>query len=207
MEVKITNITENGTGDHEGVVTGRVGVLDEAPPDQHRATTVRCKSSNISILNQNLGDGKLLNVSKCNHTVCKLCPKLLPTNFFTSTVTHRVYPSKNDNCKSSNVIYLITCSTCNLQYVGETAQQLNFRFAKHRLNMQGQLKGECQKRIKDNFSEGNCKDSNFTVQIIHNLEGNGRTDKKSIDLGVASVRRKIEAEWILRLRTRFPYMV
>ena len=31
-------------------------------------------------------------------------------------------------CHSANVSYIITCSRCSLQYVGETGQKINERF-------------------------------------------------------------------------------
>ena len=40
------------------------------------------------------------------------------------------YPA---TCNSANVIYLPVFPTCHLQYIGETAQQLNARFGKHRV--------------------------------------------------------------------------
>ena len=35
------------------------------------------------------------------------------------------------NCQSRNVIYVLTCGTHNVQYVGETQQTLNARFRLH----------------------------------------------------------------------------
>ena len=57
-----------------------------------------------------------------------------PTDEIVSSVTQRTYPCTNYErsyvtCSSSNTIYLITCSNCFMQFVGETAQQLNIRFA------------------------------------------------------------------------------
>ena len=35
-------------------------------------------------------------------------------------------------CQSSNVVYIITCTKCNLQYVGETDRTLKERFSEHK---------------------------------------------------------------------------
>ena len=36
------------------------------------------------------------------------------------------------NCSTKNVIYMIQCNRCNLQYIGETKRQLRQRFNEHR---------------------------------------------------------------------------
>ena len=61
------------------------------------------------------------------------------------------------------------------------------------------------KRWSEHFSKGSCKDAGYTVQIIENWIGNGRTNRNSIDLGLATLRRKRESEWILKLRTLYPF--
>ena len=38
----------------------------------------------------------------------------------------------NANCKTENIIYLLECAICALQYIGETKQQLSKRLNGHR---------------------------------------------------------------------------
>ena len=49
-------------------------------------------------------------------------------NSFTSNVTNRKYdvvtPNNKMDCSTKNVIYLISCKKCGIQYVGETSQML-----------------------------------------------------------------------------------
>ena len=92
-----------------------------------------------------------------------------------------------------------------IEYVGETAQQLNVRFAKHRDCMKGRINSSSCKRLADHFSTGLCKGQGYTVQISENWGGNGRTDRGAIDLGLAVLRRKRETEWMLKLRTLYLY--
>ena len=142
---------------------------------------------------------------------CKLSLSFEPSDKITSTVTYQIYPCVNHEgnqlatCNTSNVVYLITCNTCHLQYVGETAQNLNLRFAKHRRCMNGNVNSKSCKHLSDHFSKGLCKNSNYTVQSIENVSGNGRTARGALDPGVVVVRRKTESEWMLKLRTVFPY--
>ena len=55
---------------------------------------------------------------------------------FTSNVTGRCYnvtcAGKNMNCGTKNIIHLISCRKCAVQYVGETSQTLRNRFNNHR---------------------------------------------------------------------------
>ena len=92
-----------------------------------------------------------------------------------------------------------------MQYVGQTAQQLNIRFATHKASMSRKLKSNSCKWLAEHFSTGICKNAKYSVQIIEKWQGSGRTSHGAIDLGEAILRRKRETEWILKLRTVYPY--
>ena len=148
--------------------------------------------------------------SKCDFSRCQLKSHFLPTDDFKSSCTTRKYKCviprgcHKITCHSSNVIYLLTCSTCGLQYVGETAQQLNARFNGHRLGMKNPKKYGTCKILSNHFDKGVCKDSDYTVQVIEKLEGSGRTERHSIDPKITSKRRKREDFWMKTLRTVYP---
>ena len=60
-------------------------------------------------------------------------PKLLSqTQIAKSSSGASVKLKRQTNCKSANVIYLITCTQCGKQYVGETKRALNERMNGHR---------------------------------------------------------------------------
>lgn len=74
--------------------------------------------------------------SKCNSKTCKACKHITVTKTYTSTHTRRQYNiARSYNCKSTNIVYLITCSLCKKQYVGETQRKLSERLADHRSNI------------------------------------------------------------------------
>ena len=50
--------------------------------------------------------------------------------FFTTNEARKITDSLS--CHSKNLIYLIECKKCHLQYIGETKRQLNERFGEHR---------------------------------------------------------------------------
>ncbi|CAG0904924.1 unnamed protein product [Darwinula stevensoni] len=47
-------------------------------------------------------------------------------------VEHKVVAVEDGNCKSSNVIYCITCNICGHQYIGMTKDTLSIRMSQHR---------------------------------------------------------------------------
>ena len=59
----------------------------------------------------------------CNHKRCLCCVNMYNSPYFSSCVTKRSYKINNKdtqlNCCSMNIIYLITCNNCKIQYVGE----------------------------------------------------------------------------------------
>ena len=75
-------------------------------------------------------------VSRCNKPRCKTCKHLREGDKFTSNVTGKAYNVQSNNpvmtCDTKNVIYVISCRKCGIQYVGETSQMLRQRMNNHR---------------------------------------------------------------------------
>ena len=88
------------------------------------------------------------------------------------------------NCHSANLIYLITCNTCQLQYVGECCSMINKRFSTHRAFMKGKEYTSSCKRLGEHFSSSVCKDSEYTVQVLEKMRGNGRMADDEVDCQV-----------------------
>ena len=56
----------------------------------------------------------------CWQPRCLICPNMNTSQVICNKCNHS-YPIRgNFQCKSSNVIYVMTCNVCNIQYVGET---------------------------------------------------------------------------------------
>ena len=117
------------------------------------------------------------------------------TDTFSSSVTNRSYNVSDYNsftlsCFSENLIYLIKCSNCNIQYVGETSKQLNHRMNGHRSSF-----GKKDLLIAKHFSgEDNCNITHFTVKPIELIQNESNT-----------YRKERESFWIKELRTVVPY--
>lgn len=103
--------------------------------------------------------------------------KIIPVKNMLSTTTNRLHKitvpagSTYVNDRFSNVVYLITCDKCKLQYIGETSQDLNKRINWH---------NSCFKNPSANFfcnisnvyiSKDYCKDLQLVLISLKNLTG------------------------------------
>ena len=204
----------NGTIGHvaDSVLLGRDSTRD---PDRYRANSIHDSNNNNSNNNvdgfNNLGDGSLSHIFRCGSKRCQFQNKFVPVNNILSTTTNRLYKcivpagSTYVNDHSSNVVYLITCNKCKLQYVGETSQNLNKRFNWHNSCFRNPTAYSFCKILNTHFSKGYCKDSSYTVNIIEKLEGTGRTERNTMDFAAKPLRKARETYWMHELRTIFPY--
>ena len=70
--------------------------------------------------------------NQCNNPRCRYCPLLDKSGQIICHVTGRSYKAKKlYTCKSSNLVYCITCKTCGMQYVGQTKRKLMECFQGH----------------------------------------------------------------------------
>ena len=103
-------------------------------------------------------------VKKCKDKRCKTCKYLIISDEYYSNHSKRIYKIINHSeedlsCNSKNLVYLLTCRGCNIQYVGETLQPLHKRMNTHRNSKSG-----CEKII--NHYKTCTKEFNFNIQII-----------------------------------------
>ena len=66
-----------------------------------------------------------------NCSTCSYISHGLTSYTFSSTGETRLIKS-NLTCDTKNIIYMIQCNRCNLQYIGETKRRLKDRFYEHR---------------------------------------------------------------------------
>ncbi len=62
---------------------------------------------------------------------CRFCPTRKHPGNFRSTTTGRKYKSPEYTCNTRNIVYLITCNRCKIQYVGETYRSFRERMTEH----------------------------------------------------------------------------
>ena len=76
------------------------------------------------------------------------------------------YFRENISYHTSNLIYLLKCSICNIQYVGETVPWLH-----KRININRTAKSDCEHMINKFWND--CVGPSFSVQILEIFEDNG----------------------------------
>ena len=153
----------------------------------------------------------LFSFRKCGNPRCKIkClenPLIHPSNNCRSSVSGKsfdIITDENLDCSTVNIVYLITCRICNLQYVGETSRAANVRWSEHLYKIR---KGETNQLIYKHF---NCDDQHrsvpvhnrFTFQIIEKI----KTDNLHSQNPALIRKRRTERElfWISQLRTIYP---
>ena len=138
-------------------------------------------------------------LSRCKDKRCKTCPTFVLSKIVTSNVTNRSYEiinhtGENLNCHSQNIVYLCTCLSCGVQYVGETVQEFHERINGHRTAKQG-----CEHEIR--HCREACSGYQFQFHILEKLPGDGHNSSGEVDPEMLKMRKPQEDEWIKKLRT------
>ena len=131
---------------------------------------------------------------KCGR--CKTCDVLNEGKTFKSTVTnkrYRINSNYNVSCSTSNIVYLVTCKTCGIQYVGKTKQELRTRTGQHRRSF-----NKLRTHIADHF-----KDTSHIFSIMPIVHLNP-SDYNSVDQCNEELLKE-ERHWMKELQTLHPY--
>ena len=72
----------------------------------------------------------------CDRRRCSNCKNIIKADVFTSNRTQESFKMRySTDCTSQNVIYLIERKRCNMQYIGQTNQQVSKRMNSHRFDI------------------------------------------------------------------------
>ena len=99
---------------------------------------------------------------KCKDKRCKTCPLIHEGNIiFIKSIQKEFQIKSRMNCKSKNVLYIITCNGCREQYIGKTHDMLSSRMRVHRQQIRCP---EYRKIAVSGHIDGCCNmDPKFTV--------------------------------------------
>ena len=123
--------------------------------------------------------------------------KLCVVKIYSKTNGKEFRINYNLNCNTKNVVYLITCRVCGIQYVGSTTTTFRSRFNNHRSRINAHLKLSSENKRNDDFlyqhfhSSGHLGLSHLTIQLIDRAMGERELRKK-------------EGQWMYRLGTLRP---
>ena len=131
----------------------------------------------------------------CKIRNCDVCPPIKLNNKAISTVTSKQYTIPTyTQCSTTNVIYLLTCSVCKLQYVGETKNSFRRRFLDHK----GYIRRNENQPTATHIKSHRDPNAHYIPQILEVI-------KKDPSLpDTTSFRKKREVFWIYKLRTLLP---
>ena len=161
-------------------------------------------SSTIQMVSSNMTRNKCIAKKQCRY-----CPNLNTTGNITCTVTGKTYPTKiNITCRSSNLIYCITCRKCKIQYIGQTKRTLMERFQGHF----GKVKSAHKEKGKDpypqkaerfdpighHFSTTNHTANDIEIHVIAFIT----LSPQSAD--ALTMRLRVERKWIHLMRCPAP---
>ena len=121
------------------------------------------------------GNNNAPRITKCGHT-CETCKSIKdgPTVHFKATDSTFTV-KRNMNCESRNVIYLITCSGCGEQYIGETGTPLKTRMTTHRQ----QIRDPETRKIAVSGHIAQCGQGKFTVSPFYKMDTDSQDLRRS----------------------------
>ena len=127
--------------------------------------------------------------------LCKYCTYIHKSKIFRSSYTKYCYQSKlRGHCTTRNLVYLITCSQCKKQYVGETKREIKVRMAEH----QRDTRNKRDTPMANHFNFTNHSIRNMRFQIIEILLSDPESEQSTV------TRKTRELHWIYQLHTLRP---
>ena len=153
---------------------------------------------NKSTINLSLSTGDLTVKQKvCTNKKCPFCPILDKSGQITCSVTGKTHISRyNVSCKSSNLIYCITCKCCSKQYVGQTKNTLAKRFYSHFHNVRH---NKTTDGVGLHFSRADHKGtSDFQLHILEFIRLPPQSER------ARALRLLREKSWIHKMRCPAP---
>ena len=142
---------------------------------------------------------KVKGTSKCNSNGCQIYNFLCLERVFRNNKTGKEFSINYDlNCNSRNVIDLITCSKCKIQYVGSTTTAFRTRFNNHKSRVNAHVNPSSENKKEDDVlyqhfhSQGHLGLEHMSIQLIDWVKGERELRDK-------------EGQWIYKLGTLLPH--
>ncbi len=136
---------------------------------------------------------------QCKRDPCELCLMVRRSPTYMSQNTGLVYQkstaTKRADCETRNLVYLVTCDVCRMQYVGETKRSFRTRIKEHKAD----VRHGRDTPVARHFGTPNHSHECLKAEVIEVLTADP-------DEGTTTVtRRKREYYWIHQLKTLYPF--
>ena len=130
--------------------------------------------------------GSYISEHPCNPTsACKYCPKLNLTGKIGATT-------------SSNLIYLITCRTCKIQYIGQTRNRIITRFQGHYYDVKNRNDTTVSRHFNKCPPTCLAQFDGFKISVLHFVQSSGSSQAGQTE------RDREEKRWINRMMSVGP---
>ena len=111
--------------------------------------------------------------TKCNRRRCTNCSSIIERTNFTSTNTDETFNLHfSGNCTSKDVIYLITCKKCKMQYNGQTHQLLSNCMNSHKFNIRNMGDPSFSTNVPIHFNSNDHSMEDFSFMSIDYVSNN-----------------------------------
>ena len=123
----------------------------------------------------------------CWQSRCLTCPHMNTSQVISNKANHS-YPTRgNFPCKSTNIIYVMTCNVCNIQYVGETSNTINNRCRGHG----NSIRAEKNHPVAIHYRSYNHTIDNYSITTVYTEPDKNR-------------RPRLQESWMTLLSTLTP---
>ena len=168
--------------------------LQQAIPDKPVIAYRRTKNLRDLLVHAQLKPSFLLPAlgsTPCNSSRCLTCQHIKTGTTVQSTSTGCSFNVRaTATCKASNVIYIIECTLCNMQYVGETQNALHIRLNGHRNDMKHK---RVDKPVAAHFNRPGHSLADLTIMVLELMRSHN-----------PDLRKKRESYWIYQLQSLHP---
>ena len=126
-----------------------------------------------------IGYKRLPNLKDLLTRKCTYCPKLTKVDKITSFHTKKTFkcinlpPRHRYTCELSNVIYIINCTECGLQYIGETKRPIRQRMYEHYRSVQ-KFNDLNSTPVSRHFTQPKHSVRNMEFSIVQWMGGGGQ---------------------------------
>jgi hypothetical protein len=119
---------------------------------------------------------------------CKTCDRVT-TNLAITNSTKESFPIRGSfNCQSYNIIYLMTCDICNIQYIGESSNTMNTRCRGH----ESAIRTDQLHPVAKHYNKNNHTPTSYTITAIDQEANKNK-------------RLRLEESWMILMNTLQPY--
>ena len=169
----------------------------KALPDKPLFATRRATNLKDTLIRSRLSPDfdHTTNIKNCKKRNCDLCAQLTTTpRSVTCTSTGKTHKVTNVQCTTENVVYLLTCSVCKIQYIGETKNSFRHRYGDHK----GYIRRKEKQPTAIHMNRHNDPEGHYKANILEVIH----KDPKLPD--TTAFRKKREVFWIYRFKTLIP---